>query len=78
MVKIKVQNENNASRFKRLATQRTKKVINALRVLEHCANRTSSDYDPADMRQIFSAIENEVKRVKLKFHTERKDEFRLV
>jgi hypothetical protein len=67
MVKQKVDNETPRERFKRLATIRTKKVIEKLRILEHCSNSHIYEYNQEDVKKIFSVIEKELKIVKAKF-----------
>jgi len=67
MVKLKINNENPRDRFRRLATNRTKKVIEAVRILGHCSNSSLYEYDENDVKKIFSAIEKEIRHVKTKF-----------
>jgi len=67
MVKIKVKGESKRDRFRRLGTARTKKVIESIRILGHCSNTSTYEYDEEDVKKIFFAIEKELKRVKSKF-----------
>jgi hypothetical protein len=53
--------------FRRLAEQRTIAVLQRLRILGNCANRQLYDFDDAEVRKIFRAIEAEVKATKAKF-----------
>jgi len=71
--------ENNAKRerFKRLATQRTNAVLQRLKVLGNCANRSAYDYTEEEINKIFSEIDRKVKEVKAKFHFSRNKEFKL-
>jgi len=62
-----LQNEGKRNRFKRLAVKRANKVLEALRVLGHCSNRQSYDYDGDDVKTLFSAIDKELRRVKAQF-----------
>ena len=59
-------------RFKRLAAQRTNKVLQKLQVLGNCSNRSSYEYDEADVQKIFAEIDKAVKDAKARFHYPRK------
>lgn len=54
-------------RFKKVAVQRTNKVINYIRLLGNCSNKNNYEYSEADVKKIFSAIEKELKLSKSKF-----------
>ena len=75
MVKEKFENETRRERFKRLAKIRTQKVLEKLRVLGHCANMHAYEYDDKDVKLIFSAIDHELKRVRIKFSKPSKRNF---
>lgn len=68
--------ESKNDKFRRIATKRTNEILDKIRVLSNCSNRTSYDYDQEDVRKIFGAIESQLKITKAKF-TERNDEFKL-
>ncbi len=70
-------NETKRDKFLRLATQRTKEVLNRLRVLGNCGNRQVYQYAEADVEKIFSAIDKQLKDIKAKFHFPKKEEFKL-
>ena len=55
------------ARFKRLGTQRTKRVLKALQVLGHCANRSAYEFTERDTQIIFAAIERQLRAVKGRF-----------
>lgn len=69
----KTKKEDGQERFKRVATKRTKVVLDKLRVLSHCANRSTYKYTDQDVRKIFNAIEDQLKIVKTKFKSPRRD-----
>lgn len=69
--------ETKAEAFKRLAAQRTNTVLERLRILGNCANRSLYEYTDEDIRRIFRAIEAEVKRTKGKFSDSTKEKFEL-
>ena len=77
MVKKRVPNENKKQRFKRLAMNRTKKVLNNLRILGHCSNRNLYDYSDNEVKEIFRVIEDEVRRIKTMFKKPAIEEFNL-
>jgi hypothetical protein len=68
---------NNRDRFKTLAENRTNKVISALRVLSHCSNKSTYEYDESDVEKIFKAIDEAVIETKLKFKSKEKVHFKL-
>lgn len=77
MVKKYVPNETKKKKFSRIATVRTKKVLEKLRVLGNCSNRGTYEYAEDDVRKIFNAIDNEVRRVKSLFKRPAEKEFGL-
>lgn len=54
-------------RFIRIAEQRTNHILETLRLLGNCSNRSNYHYSDEDIRKIFGAIEREVKNTKNKF-----------
>lgn len=59
--------ETRGERFKRIASARTQKALEALRLLGNCSNRSAYKYEKADVDKIFKAIESELKRIKTLF-----------
>lgn len=59
--------ESKRERFVRVAEARTNKIIDMLRLLGNCANGSNYEYDDEDVKQIFAAIEKEVKAAKSAF-----------
>ena len=59
--------ENKRERFVRIAEARTNKILDMLRLLGNCANKSNYEYNDEDIKQIFSAIEKEVKAAKNAF-----------
>ena len=62
--------ETRRERFKRLATLRTNTILERLRILGHCANKSAYEYDEKEVDRIFSAIEDELRMIKSKFKAE--------
>lgn len=67
MVKPKVDGETKQEKFKRIASARTQRILEDLRLLGNCANTATYQYTEEDVNKIFSTIEKEVKRVKTLF-----------
>ncbi|MFH1780786.1 MAG: hypothetical protein ABH841_02180 [Candidatus Nealsonbacteria bacterium] len=70
-------NEQKRERFKRLGVQRTNAVLQKLKVLGNCSNRSAYDYTEEEVNKIFSEIERRVRETKSKFHFPKKREFKL-
>ena len=66
-------------RFVKIAENRTNKIISMMKLLGNCANKNNYTYDDTDVKQIFSAIEQELKIAKSKFQEAQnnKKEFKL-
>lgn len=77
MVKEKVENETNESRFRRIAGKRANNVLYNLRLLGNCANKSFYSYDPKQVSLIFSAIDDEIKVVKALFNNHKKRKIEL-
>ena len=58
MVKKKVDGESKRNKFARLATARTKIVLQKIKVLGNCSNNYIYEYTEQDVKRIFEAIEN--------------------
>jgi len=69
--------ETRKERFKRLATARTKAVLDKLRLLGNLSNRANYDYSEEEVRKIFRAIDEQLRIVKTKFQGKLKREFKL-
>lgn len=65
--------KEKAERFKRVAENRTNKIIDQIRLLGNCSNRSNYEYSEEDIKKIFSAIESELKETKLKYQTRTKN-----
>jgi hypothetical protein len=66
--------ETRHERFKRLAEARTNIIIQRIKILGNCSNRSSYDYTSEDIDKIFNAISKYLKdtRAKFSFPGERK------
>ena len=59
--------ESKRDRFVRIVETRTNKILDMLRLLANCANKSNYDYDDDDIKQVFAAIDKEVKATKNAF-----------
>lgn len=64
MVKPIVENETKSDKFKRIASNRTQKILDNLRILGNCANKGVYEYNDEQVNKIFQTIDREIKRVK--------------
>ena len=59
--------ETKRERFVRIAEARTNKILNMIRLLGNCASKNNYEYSDEDIKQIFNAIEKELRAAKAKF-----------
>ena len=62
--------ENNnpkKTRFLKVAASRTNKILDAIHGLGNCSNRKNYDFSDEEVKEIFDAIEDEVKKTKSLF-----------
>lgn len=59
--------ENKRERFVRIAEARTNKILDMLRLLGNCSNKSNYEYTDEDVKQIFTAIDKEVKAARNAF-----------
>ncbi len=58
--------------FKRIAENRTNKIIDMLELLGNLSNTSFYEYTDADIEKIFAAIEEQVEKTKNKFSKKKK------
>ena len=59
--------KDKRAKFIEIAEARTNKILNMISLLGNCSNRSNYEYSDADVNQIFSALENELKECRKKF-----------
>jgi len=59
--------ESKRERFKRIAENRTNKIINMIDLLGNCSNKNNYEYTDEDIKNIFNAIKSSLKISKMKF-----------
>jgi hypothetical protein len=67
-------NDEKRKRFKRVAEKRTQKILNMIRLLGNCGNRSNYKYTEDQVNKIFTAIEKEVSKAKDEFKFTDKEE----
>lgn len=61
-------------RFKKVAEQRTNKIIKTIKLLGNCGNKSNYEYTEEEVKKIFNAIEKELKATKNKFYDGEEEE----
>lgn len=69
--------ETRDGRFKRVAEKRTRKILNEIRILGNCSNRSVYGYTEEEISKIFGAIEEALKLTRMKFTGGKKIDFKL-
>ena len=59
--------ESKRDRFVRIVENTTNKIIDMLRLLGNCANKSNYDYTEADVQKILNTLEKELKAAKMKY-----------
>ena len=59
--------ETKRDRFVRIVENRTNKIIDMLRLLGNCANKSNYDYTEVDVQKIFNTLDKELKAAKMKY-----------
>lgn len=59
--------ETPSDKFKRIASSRTQKIIDMIRLLGNCSNTYVYEYTDDEVKKIFDAIEIELRNTKLKY-----------
>ena len=60
-------NESKHDKFKRLAEQRGNRILHYLRLLSNLSNKSNYDYSEAEVRQMFSTIDHQLRVTKQNF-----------
>jgi hypothetical protein len=63
--------ETRSDRFKRIATKRTNDLIDKIRILGNCSNRSTYEYTEEEVNKIFRTIDKELKEAKSKYSSKR-------
>ncbi len=68
---------SSRERFKSLAESRTNSILNSLRILSHCSNKTLYEYSNEEIEKIFRAIEESVQEARSKYKDKERKKFTL-
>ena len=60
-------NETKRERFVRIAEARTNKILEMMRLLGNCSSKSNYEYTEEDVKEIFGALEKELKNTKSLF-----------
>lgn len=71
----KVIYNSKRDRFIALAQNRTNKLINSIRVLAHCSNKSLYEYKNDEVEKMFNAIKESLEEARLKFKDKDKTKF---
>lgn len=69
--------ESRHERFKRIASKRTNEILEKIRILGNCANKSSYEYTEEEVNKIFNEIDKQLKFTKAKFLAGKRERFRL-
>jgi hypothetical protein len=72
-----MEKESRSERFKRLASKRTNDILEKIRILGNCYNKSSYEYTEEEINKIFSEIEKQLKLTKAKFLAGKRERFKL-
>jgi len=72
-----LENESKSARFKRLAESRTNAVLEKIKILGNCSNRSMYAYTDEEINKIFSEIDKYLKETKAQFRPSRAKRFSL-
>jgi len=69
--------ESRHERFKRLAAKRTNDILEKIRILGNCSNKSSYEYTEEEVNKIFNEIDKQLKLTKAKFLGGKRERFKL-
>jgi hypothetical protein len=72
-----MENETRNERFRRLASKRTNEILEKIRILGNCSNKSSYEYSDEEVNKIFTEIEKQLKLTKAKFMSGKREKFKL-
>ncbi|MBI4710533.1 MAG: hypothetical protein HY806_07640 [Nitrospirae bacterium] len=69
--------ETRHERFKRVASKRTNEILEKIRILGNCSNKSSYEYAEDEVNKIFSEIDKQLRLIKARFSAGKRERFRL-
>ena len=64
--------ESRSEKFRRIAVRRTNEIIEKIRILGNCSNKSTYAYTDEEVSKIFKNIEQELNTAKIKFSSKKK------
>jgi hypothetical protein len=59
--------ESRSEKFKRVATKRTNELLEKIRILGNCSNKSTYEYSDEEVIKIFKSLEKQLEATKAKF-----------
>jgi hypothetical protein len=72
-----MEKETRHERFRRVASKRTNEILEKIRILGNCSNKSSYEYTEDEVNKIFSEIDKQLKLTKAKFLAGKGERFKL-
>jgi len=69
--------ETRNERFKRVASKRTNEILEKIRIIGNCSNKSSYEYTEEEVNKIFNEIDKQLKLTKAKFLGGKRERFKL-
>lgn len=63
-------------RFLKIATNRTNKILDDIRLLGNCSNANNYEYTKEDVEKMFNAIQEALNEARAKFGGDKKEKFK--
>lgn len=64
--------ESRSEKFRRIAVRRTNEIIEKIRILGNCSNKSTYAYTDEEVSKVFKNIEQELSLAKMKFSNKKK------
>jgi hypothetical protein len=68
--------ESRSEKFKRVATKRTNELLDKIRILGNCSNKSTYEYTDEEVTKIFKSLEKQLELAKAGF-SNKKNKFTL-
>jgi hypothetical protein len=72
-----MEKETRNERFRRIAAKRTNEILEKIRILGNCSNRSSYEYTEEEINKVFLEIEKQLRFTKGKFLAGKRERFKL-
>lgn len=69
--------ENRHERFKRIAAKRTNEILEKIRILGNCSNKSSYEYTEEEVNKIFGELDKQLRLTKARFSAGKRERFKL-